>query len=287
MSSSSRSRTAVPACPPTGSRHIFERFYKADPSRHGGSSGLGLAIAAEHAALLGGTLRAVNRGGRRAADGPPAACDLIVTSRRWSGDRARPMVRARTFAAAGAQTMNRNRQSVPRRRRLVVAPPRRRAAARSGGLGNVPTSLPTPRRRSSRAAPTSPPSPSTRPPHRQPRLDPPSAAPSGSSAVHHRLRRATARSLAAPPRPRPPRHPTGRDHDRSGLLRPRRRARQRRPRPGPARRAEDRRALRRRRWTQLLAGPTSAEAGGRTITTAIPAGTEPSRPDDQGRRRDR
>ena len=26
---------------------IFERFYKADPSRHGGSSGLGLAIAAE------------------------------------------------------------------------------------------------------------------------------------------------------------------------------------------------------------------------------------------------
>jgi len=37
---------------------LFERFYKADPSRHGGSSGLGLAIAAEHAALLGGTLRA-------------------------------------------------------------------------------------------------------------------------------------------------------------------------------------------------------------------------------------
>ncbi len=39
---------------------IFERFYKADPSRHGGSSGLGLAIAAEHAALLGGELRASN-----------------------------------------------------------------------------------------------------------------------------------------------------------------------------------------------------------------------------------
>jgi len=42
---------------------IFDRFYKADPSRHGGSSGLGLAIAAEHAALLGGELRAMNRDG--------------------------------------------------------------------------------------------------------------------------------------------------------------------------------------------------------------------------------
>jgi two-component system, OmpR family, sensor histidine kinase MtrB len=40
---------------------IFERFYKADPSRHAGSSGLGLAIAAENAALLGGTLTAANR----------------------------------------------------------------------------------------------------------------------------------------------------------------------------------------------------------------------------------
>jgi two-component system sensor histidine kinase MtrB len=37
---------------------IFDRFYKADPSRHGGSSGLGLAIASEHARLLGGTLTA-------------------------------------------------------------------------------------------------------------------------------------------------------------------------------------------------------------------------------------
>lgn len=43
--------------------HLFERFYKADPSRRGGSSGLGLAIAAEHAALLGATLRARARPG--------------------------------------------------------------------------------------------------------------------------------------------------------------------------------------------------------------------------------
>jgi two-component system sensor histidine kinase MtrB len=45
--------------------HLFDRFYKADPSRAAGAStsGLGLAIAAEHAALLGGSLRATARPG--------------------------------------------------------------------------------------------------------------------------------------------------------------------------------------------------------------------------------
>jgi two-component system sensor histidine kinase MtrB len=52
-----------PGVPPDRLDQIFERFFKADPSRAGGSSGLGLAIAAEHAALLGGSLRAVNRDG--------------------------------------------------------------------------------------------------------------------------------------------------------------------------------------------------------------------------------
>jgi two-component system, OmpR family, sensor histidine kinase MtrB len=49
-----------PGVPPDRLARIFDRFYKADPSRHGGSSGLGLAIAAEHAALLGGYLTASN-----------------------------------------------------------------------------------------------------------------------------------------------------------------------------------------------------------------------------------
>jgi signal transduction histidine kinase len=42
---------------------LFERFFKADPSRRSGSSGLGLAIASEHAALLGADLTATNRVG--------------------------------------------------------------------------------------------------------------------------------------------------------------------------------------------------------------------------------
>ena len=50
-----------PGIPPDRLDGIFERFSKGDPSRHGGSSGLGLAIAAEHAALLAGYLVAANR----------------------------------------------------------------------------------------------------------------------------------------------------------------------------------------------------------------------------------
>jgi signal transduction histidine kinase len=55
-----------PGVPPDALPHLFDRFWKADPSRGGtgaGSSGLGLAIAAEHATLLGGSLRARNRPG--------------------------------------------------------------------------------------------------------------------------------------------------------------------------------------------------------------------------------
>jgi two-component system sensor histidine kinase MtrB len=52
-----------PGVPEDRLERIFERFMKLDPSRTGGSSGLGLAIAAEHAALLGGYLQAMNREG--------------------------------------------------------------------------------------------------------------------------------------------------------------------------------------------------------------------------------
>ncbi|HYO44357.1 MAG TPA: HAMP domain-containing sensor histidine kinase [Candidatus Limnocylindrales bacterium] len=52
-----------PGVPGDAIAHLFDRFYKADASRAGGSSGLGLSIAAEHAALLGGSLRARNRPG--------------------------------------------------------------------------------------------------------------------------------------------------------------------------------------------------------------------------------
>ncbi len=52
-----------PGVPAETIPRLFERFFKADASRTAGSSGLGLAIAAEHAALLGGTLRAANREG--------------------------------------------------------------------------------------------------------------------------------------------------------------------------------------------------------------------------------
>ncbi len=52
-----------PGVDPAAIPRLFDRFFKADISRTAGSSGLGLAIAAEHAALLGGTLEAANRDG--------------------------------------------------------------------------------------------------------------------------------------------------------------------------------------------------------------------------------
>jgi signal transduction histidine kinase len=52
-----------PGVPPDRLDMIFDRFTKVDPSRSGGSSGLGLAIAAEHAALMNGYLQAMNREG--------------------------------------------------------------------------------------------------------------------------------------------------------------------------------------------------------------------------------
>ena len=61
---------------------LFDRFFKADVSRTAGSSGLGLAIAAEHAALLGGTLGAENRDG----GGLTVTLRLAVTRSLPAGD---------------------------------------------------------------------------------------------------------------------------------------------------------------------------------------------------------
>lgn len=45
-----------PGIPAEALAHLFDRFYKADPSRAGGGTGLGLAIARENARLLGGDI---------------------------------------------------------------------------------------------------------------------------------------------------------------------------------------------------------------------------------------
>ena len=49
-------RDSGPGIAPEHVPHVFERFYKADPSRSGTGSGLGLAIARENARLLGGEI---------------------------------------------------------------------------------------------------------------------------------------------------------------------------------------------------------------------------------------
>jgi signal transduction histidine kinase len=79
---------AGPGVPADRVDRIFERFYKADPSRHDGSSGLGLAIAAEHAALLGGSLRAANlpEGGLRIELRLPVTEPLRAGDRTAMGD---------------------------------------------------------------------------------------------------------------------------------------------------------------------------------------------------------
>ncbi|MFN2589423.1 MAG: ATP-binding protein [Actinomycetota bacterium] len=52
-----------PGIGPEDLRHVFERFYKADPSRSSRGSGLGLAIALENARLLGGDIAVRSRVG--------------------------------------------------------------------------------------------------------------------------------------------------------------------------------------------------------------------------------
>jgi two-component system sensor histidine kinase MtrB len=53
-----------PGIAPEHLPHVFERFYKADPSRSGRGSGLGLAIAQENARLLGGEIQVESEPGQ-------------------------------------------------------------------------------------------------------------------------------------------------------------------------------------------------------------------------------
>jgi len=50
-----------PGLPPGDLEHVFDRFYRADPSRPSGGSGLGLAILREIVLRHGGAVRAANR----------------------------------------------------------------------------------------------------------------------------------------------------------------------------------------------------------------------------------
>ncbi|MDQ4144355.1 MAG: sensor histidine kinase, partial [Actinomycetota bacterium] len=52
-----------PGIPPDHLAHIFDRFYKADASR-GGGSGLGLSIASENARLIGADITVRSEPGR-------------------------------------------------------------------------------------------------------------------------------------------------------------------------------------------------------------------------------
>lgn len=84
-----------PGVPIDRLERIFERFAKLDPSRSGGSSGLGLAIAAEHAALLDGYLQAMVRegGGLRMELVLPAS---VTRSLRAGDDPVTPAIDRRT-----------------------------------------------------------------------------------------------------------------------------------------------------------------------------------------------
>jgi two-component system sensor histidine kinase MtrB len=86
-----------PGIAPEHLPHLFERFYKADPSRTGAGSGLGLAIAYENARLLGGRLwvdSAPGAGTRFHLDLPAEAAPLTLPGSDPAPDDRVPIVPA-------------------------------------------------------------------------------------------------------------------------------------------------------------------------------------------------
>jgi two-component system, OmpR family, sensor histidine kinase MtrB len=68
-----------PGIAPEHLPHLFERFYKADPSRSGRGSGLGLAIAQENARLLGGKIEVESEPGQGSRFTLRLSCCRTVT----------------------------------------------------------------------------------------------------------------------------------------------------------------------------------------------------------------
>jgi signal transduction histidine kinase len=91
-----------PGISPEDLPHVFERFYKADPSRAGSGSGLGLAIARENARLLGGDIHVSSERG----EGTRFAVTLPVTEPLHGGESGvtgRPQHDAQTPTEGGGR----------------------------------------------------------------------------------------------------------------------------------------------------------------------------------------
>ena len=123
-----------PGVPADALAHLFDRFYKADVSRHEGSSGLGLAIAAEHAALLGGGARRREPRGRRARRHAPPARYRTVTRGRWRRTWASRMLTTDRAPHAASDRASEAQRHEPRA--LLPTPDRLASRARRVRVGD-------------------------------------------------------------------------------------------------------------------------------------------------------
>ena len=259
---------------------LFDRFYKADPSRTGGSSGLGLAIASEHAALLGASLRARQRPG----GGLVFALTLPVTEPLPASDLA-------DTTAAEDRRASDPAPGPPRDPAQAVAP-RRLRRHRRRSPSSSPPACPRPAR-------SARPRPSHRPACRRSRRRPTTRRPTCRRPRPHRpwLTRRRPPAPIATPSPSPsPSAPAAspvtldrhRRHDhRPRLLLPRQLHGQRRARAGPARDPADP-GRRHRGDARPPRRPQREGAGRQPRDVHGRAGGHPAAwPVDQGRRGDR